>query len=307
MSNKVAIVSLSDEKYFDLLFELISSIKSFKQSKDVSICILDAGMNKYQLDKLTPYVLEIKKAEWDIEVPNYKVRGREWLKSQVSRAFLPKYFKGFDKYIWIDSDAWINDWDAIELLIKGCNQDKLAITQTIAPGYRDVGRVNWIFKSLASVKTQNYKHAISSGFNQEIARKIAFAPHLNVGVFSLSSSSPGWNLWQEILKKSLSKGRVFGSEGLAINIAVYCNKLETEFLPPRCNWILSHLLPKYDESNNCFVEPFLPNQKIGIMHLAAGYKVGEKDIRDHKDVLVELNTIDGKKIKKSLRFQIDKV
>ena len=38
-----AIVSLSDEKYFDLLIELIDSIKKNLESKDIAICILDAG------------------------------------------------------------------------------------------------------------------------------------------------------------------------------------------------------------------------------------------------------------------------
>ena len=38
------IVSLADEKYFDLLEELIDSIKSFPESKNIAICVLDAGL-----------------------------------------------------------------------------------------------------------------------------------------------------------------------------------------------------------------------------------------------------------------------
>ena len=43
-----AIVSLADEKYFDLLIELIDSIKKKTESKDTAICVLDAGMNDSQ-------------------------------------------------------------------------------------------------------------------------------------------------------------------------------------------------------------------------------------------------------------------
>ena len=32
------------------------------------------------------------------------------------------------------------------MFYKGCENNKLAIVQSIAPGYKDVGRVNWIFK-----------------------------------------------------------------------------------------------------------------------------------------------------------------
>ena len=86
---KNVIVSLADANYFPLLDELINSIKKFKESKDVAICVLDAGLTQYQKDLLSKKVDEIKKADWDIEVPEFKVKGKEWLKSQVSRAFLP--------------------------------------------------------------------------------------------------------------------------------------------------------------------------------------------------------------------------
>ena len=42
------IVSLADSNYFDLLNELVNSIKSFEESKNVAICILDAGLTENQ-------------------------------------------------------------------------------------------------------------------------------------------------------------------------------------------------------------------------------------------------------------------
>ena len=107
---KNVIVSLADSNYFPLLEELIASIKRFKGSDNVAICILDAGLTNEQKEKLNKTVDEIKSAEWDIEVPKHKINGKEWLKSQVSRAFLPKYFPDYEKYLWIDCDAWVNDW-----------------------------------------------------------------------------------------------------------------------------------------------------------------------------------------------------
>ena len=49
---KKVIVSLADSNYFELLNELIDSIKNFKQSEDVAICILDAGLKDEQLKTL---------------------------------------------------------------------------------------------------------------------------------------------------------------------------------------------------------------------------------------------------------------
>ena len=89
---KNVIVTLADSNYFELLNELINSIKQFKESENTAICVLDAGLTETQKQDLKIKVDEIKSAEWDIEVPEFKVKGKEWLKSQVSRAFLPKYF-----------------------------------------------------------------------------------------------------------------------------------------------------------------------------------------------------------------------
>ena len=299
---KNVIVSLADANYYPLLSELINSIKRFENSRDIAICILDAGLLEHQKDELSSKVDEIKSAEWDIEVPDSKIKGREWLKSQVCRAFLPKYFPNYEKYLWIDCDAWVNNWQTIELYFKACENEKLGITQTIGPGYKITSKVNWVFGKLAIIKSQNFKHAIKSKISYEKARKLAFAPHINIGVFSLEKKSTTWKKWQENLRQTLKAGDIFGSEQLAMNMSVYIDNVETEFLPLNCNWITSNLLPKFDEVKNTFVEPYLPNYEIGIMHLAAGVWKQNKDMRLNKEIEISIKTLQGKILNKSLRF-----
>ena len=48
---KNVIVSLADANYFLLLEELVDSIKRFKGSENIAICILDAGLTQEQKDK----------------------------------------------------------------------------------------------------------------------------------------------------------------------------------------------------------------------------------------------------------------
>ena len=299
---KNVIVSLADSNYFELLNELIDSIKRFEKSKDVAICILDAGLTDNQKKDLSLKVDEIKLAEWDINVSSFKVRGKEWLKSQVSRAFLPKYFPNYEKYLWIDCDAWVNDWSTIELYFKACDNGKLGITQTIGAGYKITSKVKWLLGKIAIIKSQNFKHAVKSKISFEKARKLAFAPHINIGVFSLEKDSIGWATWQKNLEQTLKKGNIFGSEGLAINMSVYIDNLETEFLPLNCNWITSNLLPRFDEKKQTFVEPYLPNYKIGIIHLAAGIWKENKDMRLNKEIKIDIKTLDNKILPMSLRF-----
>ena len=297
--NENTIVSLADSKYFDLLNELIESIKNFEQSKDVDICILDAGLKDDQTQILSKKVNQIKKAKWDIEVPDSKIKKKEWLKSQVSRAFIPNYFPNYKKYLWIDADAWVNSWFAIELYFKGSDNNKLSISTSADRSYGRVLRAEWLIGSLARIKSQNYKHAKSSGFSEKVARTVALKPHLNIGVFCLNEKAPHWEVWQKNLKIALNSGKIFGSEQIAMNITVYVNNLDVEILPAYCNWILVNIM-KFDIKNNTFVEPYLPNHKIGIIHLAGK---NNNDVRLNKNLLSDVKTLEGEIIKKSLRFK----
>jgi hypothetical protein len=297
------IVSLADSNYFELLCELIDSIKSFEESNNVAICVLDAGLSDNQKNILLKKVDTIKKANWDIEVPSYKVIGKEWLKSQVSRAFLPKYFPGYNKYLWIDADAWINSWETIELYFKGSDNNKLSISTSADRAYGRVLKVDWLFGGFAKVKSQNYKHAKSSGFSEKIAREVALKPHLNIGVFCLEATASHWDAWKKNLKIALKSGKIFGSEQIAMNVTIYIDKLDVEILPAYCNYTLIDGM-KFDTKRNTFVEAYLPNHKIGIVHLAGRHN---NNIRMNKNHLIEVTTLEGKIIKKSPRFnQIEK-
>jgi len=296
--NKNVIVSLADSNYFELLNELIDSIKRFQESKEFDICILDAGLETNQIEILQKKVTKIKKAEWDIKVPTFKIKGREWLKSQVSRAFLPDYFPDYKKYLWIDADAWVNSWEAIELYIKGCENNKLAIATSADRSYGRVLRAEWFFGSFARIKSQNYKHAKSSGFSEKISREVALKPHLNIGVFSLEADAPHWEIWKKNLKKALSSGKIWGSEQIAMNITIYSDNLDVEILPAYCNWTLIDAL-KFDKKRNTLVEPYLPNHKIGIVHFAGK---NNDTIRKNKNSISKIKTLDGEVIEKNLRF-----
>ncbi len=295
---KNVIISLADSNYFELLEELVDSIKSFKESENTAICILDAGLSDEQKKILSTKVDQIKSADWDIEVPGYKVKGKEWLKSQVSRAFLPKYFPNYEKYLWIDADAWVNSWEAVDLFLRGCEKNKLSIATSADRAYGRVLRAEWVYGSFARIKSQNYKHAKSSGFSEKIARQVALKPHLNIGVFALELNAPHWKVWQKNLKHALSSGKIWGSEQIAMNVTIYNDELDVEILPAYCNWTLIEAL-KFDKERNTLVEPYLPNHKIGIVHFA-----GKNNdlIRKNKNYISKIKTIDDDLIDIKLRY-----
>ena len=38
-------------------------------------------------------------------------------KSSVKSIFT-KYFPNYEKYLWIDCDAWVNDWNSLNYILK---------------------------------------------------------------------------------------------------------------------------------------------------------------------------------------------
>ena len=56
---KNVIISLADSNYFELLNELVDSIKSFEKSKDIAICILDAGLSEKQKNILSKKLMKL--------------------------------------------------------------------------------------------------------------------------------------------------------------------------------------------------------------------------------------------------------
>ena len=70
-------------------------------------------------------------------------------------------------------------------------------------------------------------------------------------------------------------------------------------LPAVCNWTLIEAI-KFDKKQNTFVEPYLPNHEIGIIHLAGK---NNDNIRNDKNYISKIKTLDGDIIEKSLRFE----
>ena len=83
-----------------------------------------------------------------------------------------------------------------------------------------------------------------------------------------------------------------------MNITIYVDNMSAEILPAYCNWTLTENI-KFDSLKNTFVEPYLPNHDIGIVHLAGK---NNDEIRLNKNILSDIKTLDGEMIKKNVRF-----
>jgi hypothetical protein len=283
-SDRLLIASAAGREYFPLLRDSIMSIQA--QCLDAPIGILDLGLEPAQREWLVARVDHIVRPDWDLDFPN-RDRVPETFKAMVARPFLRRHFPGYEMYLWIDADAWLQDKRVSDLYLSAAGRDKLAITPEIDRAYKRHYKRPKLFGWTLSWK--NYREA----FGWRTADRLGRNPMLNSGVFALHCDAPHWDAWARILAQVLQRTRFFYVEQVALNYAIFGEHLPVNFLPAYCNWMPGDAPPAFDPERRLFVEPYAPHEVIGVMHLAG---------REQKTHIFRLNQLDGGTVEISLRY-----
>ena len=154
-------VSGCDANYFPLLLEWLHSVRRFKEAEAFDICILDAGLTDEQRERLKPHVTSIVNPDWPADFPAHKKRG-EYLKACICRPFIPDMFPGYETYIWMDADTWVQGWRAVELYLEGAKRGKLTITAQADRAYKRQIRVKWLGALPLKIRGFYYSNALKS-------------------------------------------------------------------------------------------------------------------------------------------------
>jgi hypothetical protein len=278
------IVSGADSGYFPLLQDAVLSVRA--QCQAVPIGVLDLGLAVDDLAWLAERVSHVVRPAWDVDFPG-RERAPEAFKAQVARPFLPRHFPGYRMYVWLDADAWVQDWRVIELYCAAAGQDRLAITPEIDRAYKRHYKRPKLFGMTLAWK--NYREA----FGWRVADRLGRNPMVNCGVFALHHDAPHWQAWARLIGQALQRTRFFFVEQTALNYAIFAEHLPVNFLPAYCNWMPGDAVPAFDAAKGLFVEPYAPHEVIGVMHLAGA---------EQKNHVFRLNRLDGGTIDTGLRY-----
>lgn len=292
--NKTVLVSGCDANYFPLLLEWLHSVQRFEQSKAVDICILDAGLKPEQIERLKPHVRSIVNPDWPVKLPGYKIKG-EYLKACVCRPFLPQIFPGYETYMWMDADTWIQDWRSIELFLQGAAKKKITVTGQVDRCYPRAVRVKWLWRWPWKVRGFYFTNSLRA-FDFKTAKALLSYHVLLAGMFALRADAPHWSRWQELVKIAMTKGKVFTAEQLCLGKMCYLEGYEFEILPAYAHWICG-FKPLWNEQKNTFVEPYLPHETLGVLHIS-----GFDDMRIDRSIPIEFKTMSGKTITHTHRY-----
>lgn len=297
MLKKVIVCTATEDRYSEMALELIASIRGFPESEILDIGVIDLGLSPDRRAQLAAACDELREGRWDIPFSARRRRGRDWLIGRICKLFLPDYFPGYETYIWIDADAWLADWSAIDLLLQGSAHGAMAGVPDDWRTERIDGVLTLWHRWLPPIfRTVSYKHARRGGLSGAELRRLFNCKEFNGGVFAMRGDAPHWPRIQEHMRRLVTgRGRVFGSNQLALIMAVYLDGLPAEVLPYECNFVG---WPMACAKTGRLVSPYLPHRPIGIMHLA--YRTAQRDNRDLED---DLGTTDGGTLRRTIRYR----
>jgi lipopolysaccharide biosynthesis glycosyltransferase len=278
------LITAADAQYFDLAKGCIQSVRDKPQGRELPLAFLDLGCSAEQLAWLAANVEIIREPDWEYDFPE---RGRtpNHVKGLLCRPFLQKYFPGYEVYLWLDADAWVQDWTAVDLFIRAA---RLRRGLAIVP---EIDRASRYQFGLLQGQWDESEGWYAMSFGPEIGRKYKSFPRLNAGVFSLHRDAPHWKIWATAIGQSQQKA--YMADQIALNLAVYDRGgfRQAELLPAWCNWTCHFGLPRWDTQRACLVEPYLPFTPIGILHLTV-----------NKAERFRISTTEGKGIDVRLRY-----
>lgn len=298
MSPRIALVSGCDANYYPLLREWLHSVRRFPDGAAVAICILDAGLTEAQRAELAALDTEIRAPEWPSPGVARRAAGRDYLKACVCRPFLPTIFPGYDIYMWMDADTWVQDWRAVRTFLDGARAypDRMIVSGAGDRAYRRQARIKWLWRWPRKITSFYFSNA-RRPYGFATAKLLLARYILSAGGFALAAEAPHWARWQALARVAMEKGKIFTAEQVSLGVLLHVENYAHEILPAYMHWLCGQTPLVWDRVNERFVEPYLPHEPIGIMHMA-----GVDDMRADRAVKRPYRTLDGATVYLNYRY-----
>lgn len=112
-----------------------------------------------------------------------------YVDAQLCRPFLPHIVPGYDSYVWIDADIWIQGRDTLQTYLDSllAARGNMVICPEFHYGYLPFRQLDSMLRFLS--------HQTSVLYGEDAARERPCRAVLNSGFFALSGSSPVWENW----------------------------------------------------------------------------------------------------------------
>ena len=301
VTGSLLIATGADAVYFPLVQELLASVCAHAPGR-VGFGVIDGGLTPDQRGWLEVEGVWLAAPPALVDAAR-AVRARPALGVNLGKLWLDQMFPGFDTLPWLDADTWVQQWDAVALLVGAAETGALAVVPGAGRFWKRQIDVRWIaggVGGIGQVRTFNYKNARHARLPLAVCRDLGTRALLNAGAFALPAAAPHWARLRHWQARILRHGKPFTSDQLAMAMVVYTEELPAELLPTNCNYVSPR---RVDAARGLLLEFYYPYRPVGIVHLAA-----EKKMRFDPSVQAPLLGVDGRTYQACLRhgwFQRD--
>ena len=260
---RVLIVSASDSRFIGFLRGMITSLEPALATPNVDLACLDIGLSPADKTWLARYTDTIvaPRSHLGIDASAHSPA----LLSFLARPFLREYFPGYDVYVWIDSDIWLQDPGVVATYVEGAQATGMAVTHEEEHAYRFQP---WLFGWTA-------KHFLL-GYGPLVGPWLLSRAHVNAGFFALASDAPQWDAWVRRYEAAIRRtGALVPHDQFALNHSIHAKegrRSPARLLDPDCNWICERGTPMWDDANGAYCKPYAPYQSLRAIHLAGPAK-----------------------------------
>lgn len=275
-ADQILIVSACSSAFFDYYLDLVESLDDVGLNERMTLGVIDLGMAPEQVRLLTARGVRPIPADWPIDPPP-AFASLDYF-GFVAKPYLRELFPGYQLYLWLDADMWVQDASFFDHLCDNALAGRFAVA---AEADRDYRAPTW---QLRAWMLNNYRR----GYGLADALRLSFAPIVNNSLAAAHVDAPHWAIWQHDYEQLVHRAqRLVAMDQLALQRALFGNDLPVALLPATDDWVCSRALPGWDCAAQQFVtpgsvRPGAPRRLISVMHLTTPTRGKPFAIRDSK-------------------------
>jgi len=256
-AGRVIVVTGCDEHHFHLAADTLASLRDLGPAGfDIGFVHVGPADLPGEMAAAADKVARVDDAE-------YRARPRQGfaLAYLGVKARLPEFFPGYDVYVWLDGDTWVQNVVGIATLVEAAKtgdigahlESDINYARTPHPDYRSISIYYSLFPELDAGSFNRY-------------------PMLNGGVFAATASSPLWAKWGGLLaairERDAARPNQFYSDHIPLHYLSVMGEVRATPVSSLNNWQLYTALPTFNLARGLLLSPFPPYYEINILHLA---------------------------------------
>jgi len=262
---KTIVVTGCDGAHFGLAAELLASVREAAPQRAFAVGFVHVGEEALPADIADAVDLVVAIAD-----EAFAREGRQGfrLAHLGVKARLPELFPGFETYVWLDGDTWVQNAAGIDQAARCAAGADIALHPELDPNYLaepiPSQRSLWLYPEL---------------YGEEEARALIATPMVNGGVFAARAASPLWAAWQgalaELRARLAGRPDLYFSDQIPLHRLIAKGGLSVYPLRAVNNWMIHASRPAVDLRRKRLVAPTFPHEEINIVHLTGTTKMVE--------------------------------